>query len=766
MKKYNKAIAFLLIICMMSLTLTSCGQKKENNGSVGKVELPEFTYVAEYEKIETEDYLGQVFFDENGFYYIVSNYDEETGVSSLEFYHYDIGTKIAENIEIPMEENEYVVQGFINTKKELVLLTQLTDYLVENPITQFFINEYNMETEELNRTEITKELDSKEDYLYIQYAVMDSEGKVYLSNGESYIWILNNEFKKEARIDITTYINAMGISKNDDFIISAYSDNGKNIVQKYNPSSKTFGAEQEIDFYLYSQNSMAPGITKDFIIKTDTGLSEYSFSDNKSKEIVNWINSDINGDIIQNFIMLEDGRILLFTEDWNEDPTNYELVYLTKTNTSELPVKELISLKTLYLNYDLKAKIIEFNKTNLKYRLVVETYDTTDYEAAMIKYQTDLATGNASDIIDLGNSNIAQLSNKGLLEDLYPYIDADPEFERTDFFQNVLDAYTVNNKLSAIIPSVYLVTMIAKTKFVGEEPGWTPKDIVELSKTLPEDTKLFEYGSKEQILNMLVSYDLDSYIDWKTGECKFASEDFISLMEFSNQFPTEEEYEAMFQDDNFDYDMMNGEDKIASDKLILADGYFSNISDYQYTMSRFNEPAVCIGFPSVEGSGTFLGNSNTALGMNANSTKKDGAWEFIRYFLTEDAAENAWGLPVNKNVYNKQIKKAMEPMYFEKDEEIYVPEEQRRTSADGRIERPVSSIYQGGEEKFIYAPTQEDVDALTSLYESTSSLVSYNNEILAIINEEADGYFTGQKEAKAVADIIQSRLQIFVNENR
>ena len=44
----------------------------------------------------------------------------------------------------------------------------------------------------------------------------------------------------------------------------------------------------------------------------------------------------------------------------------------------------------------------------------------------------------------------------------------------------------------------------------------------------------------------------------------------------------------------------------------------------------------------------------------------------------------------------------------------------------------------------------------------------YNNDenLLNIIKEEAAAYFSGQKKAKDVADIIQSRVQIYVNETR
>jgi len=236
-------------------------------------------------------------------------------------------------------------------------------------------------------------------------------------------------------------------------------------------------------------------------------------------------------------------------------------------------------------------------------------------------------------------------------------------------------------------------------------------------------------------------------------------------MEFAKGFPTEEDIQLMYENE-YSYDMMNSEDKIAMDQIILVQGYFSSLLDYQYTMARFNEPAICIGFPCIEGSGTFLGSAGNTLGLNANSNKKEGAWEFIRYFLTEETSENSWGIPVNKNAYDQMIKENMTPTYFENEEDIYVPEEQRKISEDGRVEMPINTFYRESGEVYIYGATQEDADTFKKLFESTNLLSTYDTAILNIIQEEMDSYFSGQKNAEAVADIIQSRLQIYVNENR
>ena len=63
--------------------------------------------------------------------------------------------------------------------------------------------------------------------------------------------------------------------------------------------------------------------------------------------------------------------------------------------------------------------------------------------------------------------------------------------------------------------------------------------------------------------------------------------------------------------------------------------------------------------------------------------------------------------------------------------------------------------------------TQEDKDAVTRIIDNIAvSRGTWNEDILVIITEEAAPFFAGQKSAGEVADIIQSRVQMYVNENR
>ena len=62
--------------------------------------------------------------------------------------------------------------------------------------------------------------------------------------------------------------------------------------------------------------------------------------------------------------------------------------------------------------------------------------------------------------------------------------------------------------------------------------------------------------------------------------------------------------------------------------------------------------------------------------------------------------------------------------------------------------------------------TKEDCDRVIGYLKGANRTSFYNGEILKIMEEETAAYFNGQKSAKEVADIIQSRVQIYVNESR
>jgi hypothetical protein len=62
--------------------------------------------------------------------------------------------------------------------------------------------------------------------------------------------------------------------------------------------------------------------------------------------------------------------------------------------------------------------------------------------------------------------------------------------------------------------------------------------------------------------------------------------------------------------------------------------------------------------------------------------------------------------------------------------------------------------------------SEEDVKYIKSFLQSVDVLMSYEQGVMDIINEEAKMYYAGSKTAEETAKIIQSRVQIYVSEGR
>ena len=71
-----------------------------------------------------------------------------------------------------------------------------------------------------------------------------------------------------------------------------------------------------------------------------------------------------------------------------------------------------------------------------------------------------------------------------------------------------------------------------------------------------------------------------------------------------------------------------------------------------------------------------------------------------------------------------------------------------------------------GESEEVYAIEPEQIDQLRELIASTEKKANYDSSIFDIVNEQAAAFFQGQKSAEEVAKLIQSKANIFVNEQR
>ncbi len=410
--------------------------------------------------------------------------------------------------------------------------------------------------------------------------------------------------------------------------------------------------------------------------------------------------------------------------------------------------------------------VLRFNRSQDRVRIRVRDYSDyvngEDYEAGLTKLVTEILAGDMPDLLALDSLPYVQLAARGLLEDLYPWLERDPDLQRGDFFANVLKSMEVDGRLCEVTPGFAIITMMGPSELVGDTPGWTYDDFDAALAQMPEDcTPLGPGVSRDMILEFCTYLNLDRLVDWSSGRCDFESLAFLRLLDFCAQFP---DPAAVFYDEGSS-DMS----RIAEGRQMLAFASIYSMDDVVYNDQLFPAGSTYIGLPTDEGAGNILYPA-AGYAMSANCADKEGAWAFLRSFLTEEYQTKhsgyEVGLPLNRAAFRAALDKAME-IEYEKDAEgryLLDANGERIPTAKGGM--GVSTDGESVMEFQLWAMTQEQADKLLAVVESTTRSVDMNASVAAIVREGAAAFFAGQKSAEETAHLIQSRVNLYVNEQR
>ncbi len=531
-----------------------------------------------------------------------------------------------------------------------------------------------------------------------------------------------------------------------------------------------------------------------------------------SERLLSWLDADIDSDSIEFFSFLADGRVVVMTRSWygNSGPEN-NLAILTATPREQLPEKTTLTYATMSLGQDERNRIIRFNKSSTTHRIEVTDYSeyrtAEDYMAGVTKLNTEILAGKVPDIISVQNLPLRQYGAKGILEDLWTYIDNDPDISREKLMERVFDAAEQDGKLYQVFNSFYISTIIGATDVVGEDMGWTMAQFQDALASMPEGCSVFgESSTKDGMLSTLLNQNLDSFVNWETGECSFDGESFKTALAFCNSFPLEFDYENYeYSDDNSEpariadgrqmllqesindfrsiqmYEAMFGGDE-ALDHFYLdykygPDGASITVSDvpvtdeYGYSNeSNRLRPGRYItfkGYPTEDGSCGSSFNISDGLAISSTCKDKEAAWSFVRELLLPEDEEDGsfgyyrWGFPVNKADFDKMAEESMEVEYMTDGEGNQVLDLNGNPIQESKGGWGWATLQIDTQ-----AVTQEEYNQIMELYNAINTVYSYDTKISEIVTDVAGSYFAGDKTLGDAADLIQNRVNTYVNENR
>ena len=412
--------------------------------------------------------------------------------------------------------------------------------------------------------------------------------------------------------------------------------------------------------------------------------------------------------------------------------------------------KIILTMVSVFSDYRLENTVAKFNVENDIYYIDYKDYSEyiTDDNilAGQTKLIAEITSGFIPDIINLEELPFIQWAYKGFFEDLYPFIDADLELSCSDIIENVIRLSETDGALYRIATEFSVDGLIGHPSVLGESMGWTMDEFIDVIADNPNaDIPLGAWFNKVEFLWWYVQMNPDLFINRPEGVCNFDSDDFIRILTLINNLPRSESSENTFWIE-----------LITQGRQIIDRMFGNRFLSIKIEKAIFGGEIVYKGFPMNDGIGNIL-SSNNMLAMSSACADKDGAWEFIRTFFTEDwQRENSglhFGFPTNKTVF------------LEKAEEVMTPEYE--TDSDGNsTEIPKGTTsFDDGTTIELYALTQDEVDQIIELVDTASFLsADIDRNLGMIVYESAANFFAGVNTAEDTARIIQNRVSIYLSE--
>ena len=543
-------------------------------------------------------------------------------------------------------------------------------------------------------------------------------------------------------------------------------------LRTIDPAAKDWGKSYELPRDAYNTYS-GTGEYLYYYMRGETlyGRKAEAEEGAEDDKLLNLLDADISADQISFVTFLEDGRAVIMAEAYGSTTGRREtLAVLTPTPRSELPEKTTLTYATMYLSQDERNRIVDFNRSGTPYRIEVRDYSEynteEDYQAGIKKLNTEILAGKAPDIINTESLPLRQYGAKGILEDLWPFIENDQDIGgREGLMDRVFTAAEQDGKLYQIFDAFSIATVTGSPSVVGDRTSWTLQDLQDALAKMPEGCAVFnEYNTKSNILTLVMSMNLDSFLNWDTGECRFDSEEFKSLLAFCDNFPLEYDWESS---QNGDYDEPT---RIAEGRQMLVTEHISDFKSIQMQKAIFGGDVTYIGFPVEDGGVGSSFSVYSGLAMSASCADKEGAWTYMRQLLLPQYAgnENAshWGghngFPSNKADFQWMAEQSMIPDGYKTDEDG-----NQILDEDGNpIEESHSSWGINNFTIDVFATKQEEYDQIMDLYNQVDRMSGSDDNVYDIVTEVSGSYFAGDRSLDDAASLIQNKVTTYVNESR
>lgn len=741
MKKLIKRISAAALAAVTALSIAAC--EKNTDGNDTQTASEEYAYKAVSAELNEEitgDYDEFAYYGDKT-YFLSKKYPAENG-NGVDAYLNIVNTDGSgfRSVQLCSREDNAGVSEVVFTPDGNGYYVHMSDTEEKTNCLLKIIDENGTETGSVDITA------AMEKYfingLYVYRIGVDGSGNFYITDYSNII-VLDKDGNSKGFISLGNGVQAFVTDKNGEMYVWGWSGSGYELNKLDIPDGVSEEKPKAVDMPFEGYNNhiiSGNGVDTDFYVYDNEALYSWNIGEEPQK-LLDWVKAGVS--VIETSDVFYAGNDI-FVCAGKSFPYEYpKFSKLTKQLVSTGDKKEIILAGDEYsISSYIKNQVVKFNAVSDKYFVTIKEYKYDNIS----QLNLDLTSGKVPDILITGSYTPTETYiAKGLFTDLYDFIDNDSELSRDDFVPNLLTSFETDGKLYRFTDSFTVYTVLGKTSIFGNDMGITVDKLNETAASRSPETELFAGFTKTDILRYAMEMSGSEFIDFKNGSCDFNSEDFIKILEFANGHINDIDFDSYFDDAFWSrFDTM-----FSDESALLMVAYLTDYTDiicFEHT--QFDAKVTALGFPCQNRIGTsFVVDSGFSVAEK--SANKEGAWEFVRTLLLSEYQDCADKFPVRKDSLEKYAASAMK----------YDPD---------RVIQPI--VMMGGMSlsvgvRNIDAMKQGDIDKMNEVIASANGIMSYNESVLEIITEEASYYFNGSKTAEDVAALIQTRVQLYLDEN-
>lgn len=473
--------------------------------------------------------------------------------------------------------------------------------------------------------------------------------------------------------------------------------------------------------------------TDGFLCNVD-GIWQFSMKDGQIENCLSFCEHGYTVEKVCGVTVKEDATLLMMVM------VDGGYVLLKKVEDKSFQDKVELEFATTLVSPFLQEAVVDFNKQSEDCYIVLrEPKEGEAFIDFQTRIQTEVSSGEGPALLSDDVLDINTIAKKGFLRN----VAEDFRSQKEQMLENIRVVGEIENESYAIPYSFGVNTLVTSADIVGEKESWTSEEMIQYVKASGAKSAISCYEGAE-FFSLLTIYagNGEGVVDWESGKSYFNNEKVVSLLRFAEEYG----------------DMGTCEDqgiRIAEGEALATCISISCLREPQIMEALFQGKKVYIGFPVEKEESSHILFSNS-LSINQSCEYPEGAVAFIKYLLSEEmqdklakeaceSVRGSSGFPV--------YSKALDNMF------LYAEEKQ-----EADFEEEASLVNYGGYEYIEKPLSVESLKKVREFLLSAKPVAKNADNISNIICEETPAYFSGEKSGQEVCDIIQNRVQLYLDE--